>query len=106
VPFTEADFHQAVCDRLKGGLFDCAKIVVDVKKYTTFAEINTTAPITNVTLNTKNMSYDQTKQGDIAVVSLYYQWPIYVSLLGNNLSNLSGNDRLLVASSVFRVEPY
>jgi Flp pilus assembly protein TadG len=106
VPFTEADFHQAVCDRLKGGLFDCAKIIVDVKKYDTFATINTAAPVTNGALNTKNMGYDQTKQGDIAVVSLYYQWPIYVSLLGNNLSNLTGNDRLLVATSVFRVEPY
>lgn len=106
VPFTESDFHQAVCDRLKGGLFDCAKIVVDVKKYDSFAAINTAAPVTNGTLNTKNMGYDQTKQGDIAVVSLYYQWPIYVSLLGNNLSNLSGNNRLLVATSVFRVEPY
>jgi hypothetical protein len=40
------------------------------------------------------------------VVRLYYQWPIYVSLLGDNLSNLSGNKRLLVATSVFRNEPY
>jgi hypothetical protein len=27
-------------------------------------------------------------------------------MLGNNLSNLSGNYRLLVATSVFRNEPY
>ena len=40
------------------------------------------------------------------VVSLYYQWPIYVSMLGNNLSNLNGGKRLLVATSVFRNEPY
>ncbi len=44
--------------------------------------------------------------GNIVVVSLYYQWPIYVSMLGDNLSNLNGNKRLLVATSVFRVEPY
>ena len=44
--------------------------------------------------------------GNIVVVSLYYQWPIYVSLLGNNLSNLNGGNRLLVATSVFRNEPY
>ena len=105
-PFTEADFHQAVCDRLRGGLFDCAKISVDVKKYTTFAAINTASPVTNGALNTTNMGFAQTNPGDIAVVSLYYQWPIYVSLLGNNLSNLNGNNRLLVATSVFRVEPY
>ena len=38
--------------------------------------------------------------------ALYYQWPIYVSLLGLNLSNLNGGNRLLVATSVFRNEPY
>jgi len=40
------------------------------------------------------------------VVTLYYEWPIYVSLLGNNLSNLNGSKRLLVATSVFKNEPY
>jgi len=40
------------------------------------------------------------------VVTLYYQWPIYVSLLGSNLANLSSGSRLLVATSVFRNEPY
>ncbi len=40
------------------------------------------------------------------VVQLYYQWPIYVSLLSNNLANQNGNNRLLVATAVFRNEPY
>ena len=40
------------------------------------------------------------------VVTLYYQWPIYVSLLNNNLANLGNGSRLLVATSVFRNEPY
>jgi hypothetical protein len=39
-------------------------------------------------------------------VSFYYQWPVYVSLLSNNLSNQNGKNRLLVATSVFRNEPY
>ena len=52
------------------------------------------------------MGYTPGGPGDIVVVTLYYQWPIYVSLLSNNLSNLSGNNRLLVATAVFRNEPY
>ena len=36
------------------------------------------------------------------VVTLYYEWPIYVTLLGNNLQDLNGSKRLLVATSVFR----
>ena len=52
------------------------------------------------------MAYTPGGPGCIVVVSLYYQWPIYVSMFSNNLSNLSGNKRLLVATSVFRNEPY
>jgi hypothetical protein len=44
--------------------------------------------------------------GDIVVVSLYYQWPIYVRLLNGNLSNQNGNNRLLIATAAFRNEPY
>jgi hypothetical protein len=61
--------------------------------------------VTNKNFNT-TMSYSPGTVGDIVVVSLYYQWPIYVSLLGNNLDNLNGGKRLLTATSVFRVEPY
>ena len=34
------------------------------------------------------------------------QTPIYVSMLSNNLSNQNGSNRLLVATSVFKNEPY
>jgi hypothetical protein len=36
------------------------------------------------------------------VVRLFYKWPIYVSLL----QNMSGNNRLLIATAAFRNEPY
>ena len=34
------------------------------------------------------------------------QWPVYVSLLGFNLQNMSGGKRLLAATAAFRNEPY
>ena len=52
------------------------------------------------------MKYTPGGPGDIVVVTLYYAWPIIVSLLDANLSNLNGNNRLLVATAVFRNEPY
>jgi hypothetical protein len=52
------------------------------------------------------MKYQPGGPGDVVVVSLYYQWPIYVSLLSNNLGNQAGNKRLLVATAAFRNEPY
>lgn len=103
--FSQAQFKSEVCNRIKG-LFDCAGgVYVDVKSYTSFTSINTTPPVTNKTFNT-TMTYSPGTVGDIVVVSLHYQWPIYVSLLGNQLDNLAGGKRLLTATSVFRVEPY
>lgn len=104
--YSQQDFKKAVCDRIYG-LFDCTNgVYVDVKQYSSFSAVNNTAPVTNGNFDTTKMTYVPGGPGCIEVVTLYYQWPIYVSLLGNNLSNLNGNYRLLVATSVFRNEPY
>ncbi len=103
--FSQSDFKTQVCNRIFG-LFDCAGgLYVDVKSYSSFTSISTASPVVNGTFNT-SMSYSPGTVGDIVVVSLYYQWPVIVPNLGNDLSNLSGNKRLLAATSVFRVEPY
>jgi Flp pilus assembly protein TadG len=95
-----------VCNRV-ASLFDCSGgVYVDVKTYTNFSSVSTTSPVTNGKLDTSNMTYTPGGPGCIVKVAIYYQWPIYVSLLGNNLATLDGNKRLLVATSVFRTEPY
>lgn len=109
VGFNKEDFEDAVCDR-SFGLFDCEnKLHVNVKTYSDFASgasaINT-SPISDGTFDPSKVGYDPGKAGDIVVVTLYYEWPIYVTLLGNGLDNLNGGKRLLVATSVFRNEPY
>lgn len=104
--YSQADFKNAVCARVYG-LFDCANgMTVDVKTYANFAAYNYTPPVTNGQLNTTNVGYSPGGPGCIVVVTLYYQWPVYVSLFNDNLSNLNGGKRLLVATSVFRNEPY
>lgn len=103
---TQATFKNQVCAQIVG-LFDCAnKLYVNVQKYTDFGSSSTTPPYNNGQLDTTKMNYTPGGPSDVVVVSLYYQWPIYVSLLSNNLANQSGNNRLLVATSVFRNEPY
>ncbi|MFA6265668.1 MAG: TadE/TadG family type IV pilus assembly protein [Pseudolabrys sp.] len=104
--YSAADFKTQVCNRIYG-LFNCTGgVTVDVKTYTNFSSVSTATPIANGQFDTSNMGYTPGGPGCIVKVSLYYQWPIYVSLLGNNLSNLNGNYKLLVATSVFRNEPY
>ena len=104
--YTAADFKAQVCDRI-AGLFDCAgNMYVDVKSYSTFGAISSASPVTNNKFDPTKVGYSLAGPGCIQVVSLYYQWPIVVSLLGNNLSNIDANYRLLSASAVFKNEPY
>jgi Flp pilus assembly protein TadG len=103
--YSQANFQTQVCNRLYG-LFDCTKLTVDVKNYSTFAAINTTPPVTNGQIDNTKTGFTPGGPGCIEAVSLYYPWPIYVTLLGNKLDNLSTGYRLLVATAVFRNEPY
>ncbi|HEX3708301.1 MAG TPA: TadE/TadG family type IV pilus assembly protein [Pseudolabrys sp.] len=106
VGYSQADFKNAVCARV-ASMFDCTnKIYISVKSYSTFAQVDTSSPVTNGVFDTTKMQYSPGSAGDIVIVQVFYQWPIYVSLLDGNLSNLTGNSRLLVATSVFRNEPF
>ena len=104
--FTQAQFKTAVCAKILG-LFDCnAGIKIDVKTYSSFSSIGTAKPIdANGNLQT-NFGYTPGNPGDIVVVRLMYEWPIYVSLLGFNLADMSGGKRLIIATAAFRNEPY
>jgi Flp pilus assembly protein TadG len=105
-----ADFKTKVVCPLLGtsSLFDCASLQVDIKTYTDFSSItnDNTPPTKNGELDTSGMGYSPGGSGDIEVVRLYYEWPIYLSLLNDSLSNLSNHRRLLVATAVFRNEPF
>jgi Flp pilus assembly protein TadG len=106
--YSQAQFKNAVCGKIYG-LFNCAGgLYVDVKTYTSFSNINNSQlPIdANGNLQTGNFGYQPGGPGDIVVVRLMYQWPVYVSLLGLNLSDLSGSKRLIMSTVAFRNEPY
>jgi hypothetical protein len=88
-------------------LFDCVNgVQVDVRTYAAFSSINNSKPIDANGNLTVTPTYTPGGPGDIVVVRLLYQWPVYVSLLGLNLSDLSGGKRLIMATAAFRNEPY
>jgi Flp pilus assembly protein TadG len=105
--YAQGDFKTQVCSFLTGGLFDCTNgVYVNVQTYSSFSAVNNSAPVTNGSFDTSKMTYTPGGPGCIVSVTLYYQWPIYVTLLSDNLTNVNGNYRLLEATSVFRNEPY
>ena len=104
--YDQAAFKDAVCSRIYG-LFNCAGgIYIDVKTYTSFASVDTAPPIDADGKLITNFSYQAGAPGDIVVVRLFYQWPVYVPLLGFNLADMAGGKRLIAATVAFRNEPY
>jgi Flp pilus assembly protein TadG len=105
--YTQAQFKSAVCAKISG-LFDCVNgMQIDVKTYTSFGSVDNSPPIdAQGNLKTSTFGYVPGGPGDIVVVRLMYQWPVYASLLGFNLSNMAGNKRLIMATAAFRNEPY
>jgi len=107
--YDAANFKKlVVCARpLANLLFDCMSgVYVDVQSYPAFSSVVITDPIDAAKNFTNNMQYNPGNAGDIVVVRAFYQWPLFVTGLGYNISNLSGSKRLLSATAAFRNEPY
>jgi Flp pilus assembly protein TadG len=104
--YSMASFQQAVCGSL-ASFFNCNNVLIDVRTAANFSSANTSLPVQNGQLQ-NNFTYSPGNPGDIVVVRLMYKWPVFVSLLGlsSALSNMSGNNNLLMASAAFRNEPY
>lgn len=107
-----AQFVKQVCDptnpnaKIKA-IFDCSKLIVDVRSFSSFSGINLPNPVDANGNFTGTPAYQPGGPGDIVVVRLMYQWPVFVSLLGlNGLSNMSSSSRLMMATAAFRNEPY
>ena len=95
-----------VCAQIPA-VFTCPKVYVDVKSYPQFSNIVINSQIDGAgNFDPSSLSYSPGGPGDIVVVRLFYQWPLFVTGLGYNISNLNGNQRLLVATAAFQNEPY
>ena len=104
-PCTQTSFLSYVCSQIPA-LFTCANLYVDVESYSAFTNVVINSQIDSSNNFVNNMQYNPGGPGDIVVVRVFYQWPLFVTGLGYNISNLAGSKRLLVATSAFRNEPY
>jgi Flp pilus assembly protein TadG len=105
---TQAQYQKAVCANAPV-LFTCANIMVDVESGTSFSSTSTSAPTVTYDSNgniTNTWAYSTGGPGNIVVLHVMYNWPVVASPLLPGLANQSNGDRLLVATSVFKIEPY
>ena len=104
--FTQAQFKNLVCSKLTV-MFDCVNgVSIDVRSYPQFSSINIADPIDADRKFVPPNNYLPGNPGDVVVVRLFYQWPLYVTGLGFNIANISGSKRLLTATAAFQNEPY
>ncbi len=103
---TQVQFKSDLCAKVVA-LFDCANgITVDVESFPQFSTVALPNPTDANGNYTPPSNYLPGGPGDIVVVRVFYQWPIFVTGLGFNLADLTGSKRLLTATAAFQNEPY
>lgn len=105
---TQSAFKTAACNSLPPFL-TCSRLYVDVTTVSNYSTAVTGVPTFTYDTNgnvTNSFSYSTGTQGSIVVVRLMYLWPTANGPMGLNLSNTSGNNRLLLATSVLKTEYY
>jgi len=104
----QADFDKLACKNLPS-FMGCANLMVDVQTADSFADVDTSTP--ELTYDSKgnvkkNWQFHTGEPGSIIVMRTMYILPVIGGPLGFDLSNMEGNRRLLVATAVFKSEPY
>jgi Flp pilus assembly protein TadG len=106
--YSASDFKSKVCQELTAPL-TCSALQLDVRSYASFgaAASGLIQPL-DADGNVKtNFSYDPGARGDVMVVRAFYPLDIGALLPDEiSLSNMAGNDRVLVATAAFRNEPF
>jgi Flp pilus assembly protein TadG len=102
---SQTTFKTYVCAQIPA-LFDCNSLYVDVTSFSSFSAVTLPSHINGSGNFDTSTNYSPGNAGDIVVVRLFYQWPLFVTGLGYNISNLTGSKRLLVATAAFKNEPY
>lgn len=104
---SRSQFQTMVCSYLPA-ILSCSNVMVDLQVATSFSTANTSRPTLTYGANgnvTNSWNYGTGAQGSIVVLRLLYQLPVVTAPMFN-LANLSNGSRLLMATSVFKNEPY
>jgi Flp pilus assembly protein TadG len=104
---TWANFRDnVVCPQIPA-LLTCANVYVDVESTSQFSTATVTNPINSCNFDPSGFGYNPGGPTSTVTVTLYYQWPLFVTGLGYNMSNLCGSStRVLQATAAFQTEPY
>lgn len=100
-------FKTAVCGNVHA-LFDCeGGLKVEVQRFDNFSGINGNldSPLDNGELK-NSYAFDMGNGGDVVIVRAFYEWGVMAKLPGVGLGNMPNGNRLLIAATTFRNEPF
>jgi Flp pilus assembly protein TadG len=101
-----AQFKNSVCANLTV-MFQCSSgLNVDIRSFSNFSTVSLPSPTNSSGALTGNYSYSPGNPGDVVVVRLIYQWPIFAAGLVPGLVNSANNTRTLIGTAAFRNEPF
>jgi Flp pilus assembly protein TadG len=107
---SEGEIRDRLCQDLNNFIvMTCdANLYLDVDRFSSFVDANNNnqGPIQNNQFQPTGMGYSPGAPSDIVVVRAYYRWRIMTPLLEPVFQNVSGGQRILVSTMMFRNEPY
>jgi Flp pilus assembly protein TadG len=107
---SEAQIKAQLCDEINNFIvMGCdGNLFLDVRRFTSFTDANNSAlnPIQNNNFSSAGMGYQPGQSSDIVVVRAYYRWSVITPLFEPIFQNVSGGQRILVSTMMFRNEPF
>jgi Flp pilus assembly protein TadG len=106
---TYSEIQDMVCQRLNRFLvLSCEDtLYLDVDRYDSYAQAGAQPnPIQAGNFDDSNVGYSPGAPSDIVVVRAYFRWKIITPMFEGILGNVSGGERILVSTMMFRNEPY
>lgn len=107
---TEGQIKAQLCDEINNFIvMGCdGSLYLDVRRFDSFVSASNNAqnPIQNNTFNNSGMAYQDSQPSDIVVVRAYYRWKVLTPMFESVFQNVSGGERILVSTMMFRNEPF
>lgn len=100
-------FEVLLCNEL-GSMFDCSeRLAIDVQRVDRFDELEVRPqPVDAVGNFNGAFGFNPGVGGETVIVRVFYRWPLFFNILGLDASDIAGRQRLLVATTAFRNEPF
>ncbi len=107
---SEAQIRMQLCSELNSFIvMGCdGNLFLDVRRFTSFTDASNSAwnPVQNNQFSAQGMGYQPGAASDIVVVRAYYRWKVMTPLFEPIFENVSGGERVLVSTMMFRNEPF